>query len=173
MATVAACASAGVQKQADTSPTRERRRSKSRILHHVPDAIQLPGMVNSHCHGFQRALRGQTEGRDFWTWRERMLEIARGLPPSQIRQVYAAVYDELREAGYTAVGEFHYLGAAEAHDVAAAAQDAGLELVLLYVAYARGGIDRFRQGSVAEYLSQLEALRDAGLRVGVAPHSVR
>jgi formimidoylglutamate deiminase len=162
-----------VHKQAHASPTTERRRSKTRILLHVSDALQVPGFVNSHCHGFQRALRGRTEGRDFWTWREQMLELARGLPPSQIREVYTAVYDELRGAGYTAVGEFHYLGAAEAHDVAAAAQDAGLELVLLYVAYARGGIDRFRQASAAEYLSQLEALRDAGLRVGVAPHSVR
>jgi formimidoylglutamate deiminase len=41
------------------------------------------------------------------------------------------------------------------------------------VAYARGGIDRFRQVSVAEYLRGLEDLRGAGVRVGVAPHSVR
>ena len=39
--------------------------------------------------------------------------------------------------------------------------------------YARGGLPRFRQESVAEYLAQVEELRAAGLRVGVAPHSVR
>ena len=48
-----------------------------------------------------------------------------------------------------------------------------LAFVLLYAAYARGGLDRFRQESVAEYLRQLEALRERGIRVGVAPHSVR
>jgi formimidoylglutamate deiminase len=77
------------------------------------------------------------------------------------------------DAGYTAVGEFHYLGLPEAHEAAEAAVEAGIELVLLYVAYARGGIDRFRQASVAEYLQGLEELRGAGVRVGVAPHSVR
>ena len=45
--------------------------------------------------------------------------------------------------------------------------------MLLYVAYARGGLDRFRQASVADYLRELEELRAAGVRVGVAPHSVR
>jgi formimidoylglutamate deiminase len=45
--------------------------------------------------------------------------------------------------------------------------------VLLHVAYARGGIDRFRQESAAAYLRELEELRNAGIRVGVAPHSVR
>jgi formimidoylglutamate deiminase len=54
-----------------------------------------------------------------------------------------------------------------------AAAEAGIELVLLYAAYARGGLERFRQESVAEYLRELEALRERGIRVGVAPHSVR
>jgi formimidoylglutamate deiminase len=79
----------------------------------------------------------------------------------------------MRRAGYTAVGEFHYLGFDEALAAADAAAEAELDIVLLYVAYARGGIDRFRQSSVDEYLEQLEALRERGLRVGVAPHSVR
>ena len=50
---------------------------------------------------------------------------------------------------------------------------AGIELVLLHVAYARGGLDRFRQDSVSDYLGQVESLRAAGIRVGLAPHSVR
>jgi formimidoylglutamate deiminase len=41
------------------------------------------------------------------------------------------------------------------------------------VAYARGGLERFRQESVAEYLRELEELRDDGIPVGVAPHSAR
>jgi formimidoylglutamate deiminase len=137
------------------------------------DNFQVPGFVNSHSHAFQRALRGRTEGEDFWAWRETMLDLARGQTPERVRSEYAEVYAEMLDAGYTAVGEFHYLGLAEAHAAAEAAAEAGIELVLLYVAYGRGGIDRFRQGSVAEYLRGLEELRDAGVRVGVAPHSVR
>jgi formimidoylglutamate deiminase len=139
----------------------------------VADSFQLPGFVDAHCHAFQRALRGRTEGADFWAWRESMLDLARCQAPGLVREGYALTYRELRAAGYTAVGEFHYLGLAEAHAAAAAAADAGIEIVLLYVAYARGGIDRFRQESVAQYLGGLEELRDAGIRVGVAPHSVR
>ena len=66
-----------------------------------------------------------------------------------------------------------YLGVAEARAAAAAAAAAELEIVLLHVAYARGGSARFRQESVSEYLEQVESLRADGLRVGVAPHSVR
>jgi formimidoylglutamate deiminase len=139
----------------------------------VPDVLQLPGFVDAHCHAFQRALRGRTEGTDFWAWRDAMLELARGQSPSHVRREYVEVYTELRHAGYTAVGEFHYLGLDEARAAVEAAAEAGIEIVLLYVAYARGGIERFRQKSVADYLEQLESLRTGGARVGVAPHSVR
>jgi formimidoylglutamate deiminase len=129
--------------------------------------------VNAHCHAFQRALRGRAEGADFWAWRETMLELAAAQTPERVRSDYGGVYRELRAAGYTAVGEFHYLGLAEGRAAAEAAAEAGVELVLLHVAYARGGIDRFRQESVAAYLRELEELRGEGIRVGVAPHSVR
>jgi len=139
----------------------------------VPDTFQLKGFVNVHSHAFQRALRGRTEGADFWAWRDTMLDLARGQTPGRVREEYAAVYAEMLAAGYTAVGEFHYLGPDEAVAAAEAAAAAGIELVLLYVAYARGGIDRFRQDSAADYLRELERLRSAGIRVGVTPHSVR
>jgi formimidoylglutamate deiminase len=139
----------------------------------VADNFQIPGFVNTHNHAFQRALRGRVEGGDFWAWRDAMLELARGQTPGRVRTDYADVYREMRDAGYTAVGEFHYLGLEEARAAAEAAAEAGVELVLLYVAYARGGIDRFRQASVADYLRGLESLRAEGIRVGVAPHSVR
>jgi len=102
-----------------------------------------------------------------------MLELADAQSPSRIRREYVEVYTELRHAGYTAVGEFHYLGLEEAQAAVDAAAEAGIEIVLLYVAYARGGTERFRQESVADYLEQLESLRARGARVGVAPHSVR
>jgi formimidoylglutamate deiminase len=144
-----------------------------RILSRVAEDFQLPGFVNAHSHAFQRLLRGRDEGRDFWAWRDTMLDVAASLSTAQVRETYAWVYAEMRDAGYTAVGEFHYLGLEEARAAAEAAHEAAIELVVLYVAYARGGIDRFRRPSPAVYLRELEALRDSGVRVGVAPHSVR
>ena len=135
--------------------------------------LELPGFVNAHSHAFQRTLRGRTEGGDFWAWRELMLAEADRHTPDSVRELYAAVYREMRAAGFTAVGEFHYLGYDEALAAAEAAEEAEIELVLLHVAYARGGIPRFRRDSPAAYLREVESLRAHGLRVGVAPHSVR
>jgi formimidoylglutamate deiminase len=137
------------------------------------ETLSLPGFVNAHSHAFQRALRGRTEGDDFWGWRDAMLGLADVLTTEQVRTGYVQVYREMLAAGYTAVGEFHYLGLAEAHAAVEAAAEAGIDIVLLLAAYGRGGLERFRQRSVAEYLTQLESLRAAGLRVGLAPHSVR
>jgi formimidoylglutamate deiminase len=139
----------------------------------VAETLSLPGFVNAHSHAFQRALRGRTEGGDFWEWRTSMLALAEGLSPEQVRTGYVQVYREMLAVGYTGVGEFHYLGLAEAHAAVEAAADAGIEIVLLLSAYARGGLERSRQESVADYLTQLEELRAAGVRVGLAPHSVR
>jgi formimidoylglutamate deiminase len=113
------------------------------------------------------------EGGDFWAWREGMLAEADRLTPERVRAGYADTYRELLAAGYTAVGEFHYVGLAEAEAAAAGAHEAGIELVLLLAAYGRGGLERFRQPSPAAYVEDVERLRAAGLRVGVAPHSVR
>jgi formimidoylglutamate deiminase len=139
----------------------------------VAGTLRLPGFVNAHSHTFQRALRGSTAGCDFWAWRETMLSEAERQTPERVRVDYERTYREMLAAGYTAVGEFHYLGPAEAQAAAEAASAAGMELVLLYVAYARGGLPRFRQGTVAEFIAQVENLRAAGVKVGVAPHSVR
>jgi formimidoylglutamate deiminase len=136
-------------------------------------SMQIPGFVDAHCHAFQRALRGRDRGGDFWAWRDRMLELAGSLSLEEIRSEYVEVYRELRANGFTAVGEFHYLGLDEARAAAEAAAEAGIAFVLLYACYLRGGIERFRQESVAGYLTQVEALRAEGIRVGIAPHSVR
>ena len=140
---------------------------------HVARSLELSGFVNAHSHTFQRALRGRAAGGDFWAWRETMLAEAERQTPELVRRSYESTYREMRLAGFTAVGEFHYLGLPEAFAAAAAAEAAGVELVLLHVAYARGGLPRFRQQSVAAYLREVEELRAADVRVGIAPHSVR
>ncbi len=139
----------------------------------VPESVTLPGFVNAHSHTFQRALRGRAGGGDFWAWRELMLAEAERQTPESVCGLYTATYREMRDAGYTAVGEFHYLGVPEARAAVEAAAEVGIELVVLLAAYGRGGLPRMRQGSPAEYLGQLEALRAEGIRVGLAPHSVR
>ncbi len=136
-------------------------------------SLPLAGFVNAHSHTFQRGLRGRAAGKDFWAWRENMLAEAEQQTPEIVRASYEAAYREMKAAGYTAVGEFHYLGLAEAFAAAEAATAAGLELVVLHVAYARGGLPRFRQETARAYLAEVDELRAAGIRVGVAPHSVR
>ena len=139
----------------------------------MTERLTIPGFVNAHSHAFQRRLRGKTEGDDFWGWRDAMVAEAERQTPETVRRDYELAYREMRAAGYTAVGEFHYLGYDEALAAAEAAAAAGVRFVLLYTAYARGGVERFRHASVDDYLDDVARLRAQGLSVGVAPHSVR
>jgi formimidoylglutamate deiminase len=136
-------------------------------------SLAIPGFVDAHCHAFQRALRGREAGGDFWAWRDGMVALAESVTAAQVEEEYVEVYRELRANGFTAVGEFHYLGLEQARAAAAAAATAGIAFVCVYACYLRGGSPRFRQSSIADYLTQLEALRADGIRVAVAPHSVR
>jgi formimidoylglutamate deiminase len=146
-------------------------------------------MANVHSHAFQIGLRGLGERSrgpddDFWSWRESMYALAADLDPAGMREVGARAYAEMRAAGYGAVGEFHYVhhrpdgtpyedANAMAVAVASAASEAGLRIVLLPAAYARGGHPRFRDPSLDAFLARVDVLRAAGLAVGVAAHSVR
>ena len=80
----------------------------------------------------------------------------------------------MRAAGYTAVGEFHYLGFARgAGGGGGGSARPGSRSCSSWPRTRAAGCERFRQGSVAEYLGQVETLRADGVCVGVAPHSVR
>ena len=111
-------------------------------------ALVLPGFVNAHSHAFHRALRGVSETRsgDFWTWRELMYEVAERLDPDSYRELATCVYAEMLLAGYTSVGEFHYLhhgpGGVPYDDpnemswaILEAAETAGIRLCLLDACY--------------------------------------
>ena len=139
----------------------------------MTERLRMPGFVSAHSHTFQRALRGRTGGGDFWAWRDEMLLEADRQSPDSVRSDYAVWYREMRSAGYTAVGEFHYLGLPEALAAVEAAAEAGIDLVVLLAAYGRGGLPRFRQDSADAFLGQVDTLRASGARVGLAPHSVR
>jgi len=156
----------------------------------------LPGFVNAHSHAFQRGLRGHVQyavGADsFWTWRDRMYRLANALDPDGIEAVSALAFLEMARAGFTTVGEFHYLQHAPdgtpyanpdelALRVLGAAQSVGIDIVLLRVAYARAGFGldanalqrRFYDRSPDDVLAAVARLRSTGASVGIAPHSVR
>jgi formiminoglutamate deiminase len=165
-----------------------------------PDAVRLPGltlpgMADAHSHAFHRALRGRVQaGRGtFWTWRNRMYEVAARLDPESYYKLATAVYAEMALAGISCVGEFHYLhhgpggtpyGDANAMGEAliAAAREAGIRITLLDTCYLSGGVGRalegpqlrFGDGTAAAWADRVSALRAGGhARTGGAIHSVR
>ena len=75
-------------------------------------------MPNLHSHAFQRGMAGLAETRgpgadSFWSWREVMYRFALSMTPDHVEAVAAQLYAEMLEAGFSRVGEFHYLH----HDV--------------------------------------------------------
>lgn len=157
----------------------------------------LPGMVNAHSHAFQRGLRGRgesfpAEAGSFWTWREAMYGLVQSLDADALHRLSLQAFLEMRDAGITSVGEFHYVhhdaseeGYALDEVVVRAAREAGIRLVLLNTYYRTGGMReklrggqlRFRTESPEEYWAQMDGL--AGMLdpttqgLGVAVHSIR
>lgn len=165
--------------------------------------LLAPAPANLHSHAFQRAMAGMTEYRsaahdDFWSWRTLMYRFLDILTPEEIEAIAALVYVEMLEAGYAAVGEFHYVhhqpGGEEYDNIAelserifAAAGTTGIGLTHLLVLYAYGGAGeadlaggQLRFGCDYERFSGLfEAAKGAMTNlppdsgIGVAPHSLR
>ena len=115
----------------------------------------VPGMPNVHSHAFQRAMAGLTErasGKkdNFWSWRETMYRFLAFLTPEDMESLAAYVYAEMLKAGYTSVGEFHYIHhdadgkpyadpAEMSRHIIRAAMDAGIAVTHMPVLYAHGG----------------------------------
>lgn len=168
----------------------------------VVRGVAVPGMANVHSHAFQRGMAGLAETRgpsadDFWSWREIMYRFLERLTPDDIEAIAAQAYVEMLEAGFTAVGEFHYLHhrpdgrpydnpAETAERIAAAARAAGIAAVVLPVFYAYGGCGgrppgrgqiRFLSdpdffGRLAQHAFAMARRGDVA-GAGVAPHSLR
>jgi formimidoylglutamate deiminase len=125
-----------------------------------------------------------------------MYSAAGRLTPEDIYDASRMAFVEMALNGITAVGEFHYVHHSPdgtpyddpnllAREVVRAANEVGLRVALLRVAYARAGFQteanprqaRFIESDPDLYLKNLEALANAvasgSAWVGVAPHSVR
>ncbi|WP_017935942.1 formimidoylglutamate deiminase [Nocardioides sp. Iso805N] len=165
--------------------------------------LSLPGFANTHSHAFHRALRGRTQADrgTFWTWREQMYAVAGRLEPDSYYELARAVYGEMLAAGYTAVGEFHYLHHqpdgvpyadpnAMGEALLEAAREVGIRITLLDTLYLSSGFGaatqgvqrRFDDGTPQAWQDRVDALRvpadgsagdGDGVRIGVAAHSVR
>jgi formimidoylglutamate deiminase len=172
----------------------------------APDGVErlagpvLPGLVDAHSHAFQRAFAGlaerrETEGDDFWSWRDRMYRVAGAIDPPMLRAIAAQLYGELLRGGYTQVCEFHYVqhqpgGAPYAdrhamiHALIEAAAEVGIGLTVLPVVYERAGFTqpalrpdqaRFRLDTDEAWAATQAVHRQAGprLNAGLAIHSLR
>jgi formimidoylglutamate deiminase len=164
----------------------------------------VPGMPNLHSHAFQRAMAGLTEragaaGEEdsFWTWRQLMYEFVGRIAPGEVEAIATQLYVEMLKAGYTAVGEFHYLHhdldgrpyadpAEMSERIIAAAHTAGIGITHLPVLYAQGGFgatpprpdQRRFVHDLDGFLGLVELLArrhkgDRQVRIGIAPHSLR
>ncbi|WP_262690328.1 formimidoylglutamate deiminase [Kordiimonas aestuarii] len=110
-------------------------------------ATVLPAMPNLHSHAFQRAFAGLAEFRtpgesDFWSWRNAMYHFAAHMTPEAVEVIASALYIEMLKAGYSAVGEFHYLhnshvdqALAMSDAIITAAKQTGIALTHLPVLY--------------------------------------
>ncbi len=160
--------------------------------------LTLPGIVDAHCHAFQRALgpwtqRAASRRDDFWSWRETMYALAGRLQCDDLEAISARCYLELLRGGYTQVAEFlylHRLGVAREPNadraIAAAAGRAGIGLTLLPTLYQHadfggapphpGQLPFVR--STERFLEDWQELRsrypaDGPIGLGVAFHSLR
>lgn len=167
----------------------------------LPGKAVMPGLINTHSHAFQRAIRARTEyprqkvdsQEDFWSWREIMYQTALELSPTDVEAVAQAVYVEMVKSGITHVGEFHYLHHKNdgsqfeepdelAWRVLSGAKSAGIGVTLLRAFYQRAGVGRpapqgaqkiFCDPNLDFYLETLDRLRARDVKVGVTAHSVR
>lgn len=161
--------------------------------------VVIPGLCNAHSHAFQRSLAGRTEerspaGRDnFWTWRERMYELAGLMDAESLSAIARQAYGEMLASGYTSVAEFHYLhqepGGEDDNDamykaIYRAADHSGIRLTYVPVLYERAGFDdpepegnqKLFARDIDSFLAHHERVSRGAterINVGIGAHSLR
>ncbi len=173
------------------------RASQNPVTRRLSGMALLPGFVNAHSHAFQRGLRGLGEtfperAGSFWTWREEMYRLVEQMTSDRMYTLCLQAFSEMRDAGITTVGEFHYLHHLPASEqfeldyaVLAAARDVGIRIVLLQAFYKTGGIGmplkggqrQFATHTLDAYWQQFDQLASqvdtSSQTLGVVAHSIR
>jgi len=163
--------------------------------------VLVPAMPNCHSHAFQRAFAGLCEysssnNDSFWSWRSMMYRFIEHLTPEQTHIIAKQLYIEMLKAGYSRVGEFHYLHHGQdskpynditemSNQVIEAASVVGIGMTFLPVFYRYAGFGKQQpttgQGrftmSLDEYLQYHSKLNSNYIHseviIGTAPHSLR
>jgi formimidoylglutamate deiminase len=148
-----------------------------RVLRGKTEYRSFSGGLPPSGSGISPTQNGQVTRDSFWTWRQMMYSAATRLTPEDIFDASRMAFMEMALGGITSVGEFHYLHHAPdgspyddpnllAKEVIRAANDVGLRIALLRVAYERSGFQteanprqkRFIESEAAGYLKNLERL---------------
>jgi 5-methylthioadenosine/S-adenosylhomocysteine deaminase len=167
-----------VQKLAPVAELDETQRNN---LTHFPDALLIPGLVNSHNHSFQSLLKGFCDDCDFFTWRDQALyKYSKTLSRDDIYTGALFAFGEMLKAGITTVCDFFYIND-QANDnaraVIEAALDVGIRIVMARCLYDWDGAPlRFRE-SLHQAVGNIEALHAEFkehplVHVIPAPHSL-
>lgn len=162
----------------------------------------IPGMPNIHSHAFQRAMAGLTErasGRKdtFWSWRDTMYRFLGFIEPEDMEALAAQCFVDMLKAGYTTVGEFHYIHHQQSgqpydnrsvmsQQVIKAALETGIAITHMPSLYAYGGFGELRAtegqrrflNTVPELMRIIEELHGEfravpQVTIGLAHHSLR
>jgi len=162
----------------------------------------IPGIPNTHSHAFQRALAGLGERASgkkdtFWSWRDMMYRFLSFIEPEDMEPLAAQVFVEMLKAGYTSVGEFHYIHheqdghpygdhALMSRQVIRAALETGIAITHMPALYAYGGFNEAPpEGGQKRFLNSVPSLMriieelhgeyssTPQVTIGMAHHSLR
>ncbi|MFH1158583.1 MAG: amidohydrolase family protein [Pseudomonadota bacterium] len=171
--------------------------------------VMIPAMPGAHSHlhqfgtvvGFAEKVDPAQPENTFWEWRDQMYGGLKNLTPEQFGAIAKKLYGEYAKAGYSGVGEFHYLlnqtekegykpypNPNRMAEVAIeAAREIGIGITMLPVLYRHGnfGEQPFTRpeqkrfySETEDYLKNVKALMDKykgdpDVNIGIALHSLR
>lgn len=134
--------------------------------------LALPSVPNAHSHAFQYAMAGMAEvhprqgsASDFWSWRNKMYEIALSVDPEDLESIATMLYAEMVKHGYSHVAEFHYLHhdpqgkaykniAEMSERLISAAHNAGINITIIPMLYRQGGFGKEPETNQRRFISK-------------------